>query len=350
MQSQPGTGSDTGEEAELTWPPDPPLHLAAFTGDVNEVQRLLDDGADPEASGETWGTALSAAEAGGHARVVDVLKTWQSTNPRDYLESQTYVPPSPESRLARFITSSLKLTAILGNGAYSTVYAATDTTSETKYAVKCLGKFNPDGTPLDRRQVAFQTREIRLHYLASNHPNVVSIVKVLDYTDCIYVIMEYLPEGDLFHNITEKGLYVGNDTLCKRIFLQILDTVEHCHGLGIYHRDLRPENILVADGGETVKLADFGLATSSERSEDFGCGSTFYMSPGKLSFHLEARSRAPIQDSANACKPRMSRTKGAILLLRPKRRLGSRRHPGEPRLRKEPVEKCVGGGFHLPSI
>ncbi|GAB1318713.1 Serine/threonine protein kinase [Madurella fahalii] len=190
-----------------------------------------------------------------------------------------FAPVAPEERLGRFITTTLQLTGIVGTGAYGVVYSAVDTKTHIRYAVKCLSKFNPDGTPLDRRQVAFQTREIRLHYLASTHPNVVSILKIIDYPDSIYVVLEYCPEGDLFYNITECGRYVGNDELAKKVFLQILDAVEHCHSLGIYHRDLKPENILVSDQGETVKLADFGLATSRDRSDDYGCGSTFYMSP-----------------------------------------------------------------------
>jgi len=192
------------------------------------------------------------------------------------------VPLAPEERLGRFLEGKLQLTDILGTGAYGVVYLAVDVKTGVRYAVKCLSKFNANGTPLDRRQVAFQAREIRLHYQASAHPNVVSMLKIVDDPDCIYVILEYCPEGDLFYNITERGEYVGKDLLSKKVFLQILDAVEHCHSLGIFHRDLKPENILVSDNGETVKLADFGLATSSERSEDYGCGSTFYMSPGKI--------------------------------------------------------------------
>jgi serine/threonine protein kinase len=200
-----------------------------------------------------------------------------------HVQQPRFAPVAPEQRLGRFITSSLQLNGIVGTGAYGVVYSAVDVKTNVRYAVKCLSKFNPDGTPLDRRQVAFQTREIKLHYLASNHPNVCSILKIIDYLDCIYVILEYCPEGDLFYNITERGQYVGKDELARKVFLQILDAVEHCHSLGIYHRDLKPENVLVSDLGETVKLADFGLATSTERSEDYGCGSTFYMSPGRFS-------------------------------------------------------------------
>ncbi|PHH74043.1 hypothetical protein CDD80_3405 [Ophiocordyceps camponoti-rufipedis] len=194
-------------------------------------------------------------------------------------ETTTSKPIAPELRLGRLLEGKLQLTEILGTGAYGVVYAAVDVETGVRYAVKCLGKFAADGSPLERRQIAYQQREIRLHYLASAHPNVVSMLKIVDDVDCVYVILEYCPEGDLFHNITELGQYVGKDQLSRKVFLQIVDAVEHCHKLGIYHRDLKPENILVTDRGETVKLADFGLATSDDRSEDYGCGSTFYMSP-----------------------------------------------------------------------
>jgi serine/threonine protein kinase len=196
-----------------------------------------------------------------------------------------YVPVAPEERLGRFL-GQYQLTDILGTGAYGVVYSAIDVKTGIRYAVKTLSKYNADGTPLDKRQVAFQHREIRLHNLASAHPNVVSMLKIFNDPDCIYVILEFCPEGDLFYNITECGQYVGKDDLAKSVFLQILEAVEYCHSLGIYHRDLKPENILVSNHGETVKLADFGLATSTARSEDYGCGSTFYMSPGRAFLFL----------------------------------------------------------------
>ncbi|KAI1127922.1 kinase-like domain-containing protein [Nemania abortiva] len=190
-----------------------------------------------------------------------------------------YPPVAPEDRLGKFLGESLRLVKIIGTGAYGVVYLAVDITTGIQYAVKTLSKFNADGSPLDRRQLAFQHRELRLHYLASAHPNVVSMHKIVDDPDCIYVVLEYCSEGDLFFNITDRGQYVGKDDMVKSVFLQILDAVEHCHALGIYHRDLKPENILVSNQGDTVKLADFGLATANDRSEDYGCGSTFYMSP-----------------------------------------------------------------------
>ncbi|GKZ72097.1 hypothetical protein AnigIFM50267_008150 [Aspergillus niger] len=181
---------------------------------------------------------------------------------------------APEDRLGFLLANRLELTSILGVGAYGVVYTAVDIHTNVLYAVKALNK-----TGLDPRQLKFQQREIKLHHLASQHPNVVSLVRIMDSVDCTYVVIEFCPEGDLFSSITEKGNFVGNDPLVKRVFLQILDAVQFCHSLGIYHRDLKPENILVTDQGLTVKLADFGLATTDYLTSDFGCGSTFYMSP-----------------------------------------------------------------------
>jgi serine/threonine protein kinase len=181
--------------------------------------------------------------------------------------------------LGLLLAGCLQLTGILGVGAYGVVYTALDIQTRTQYAVKALNKVG-----LDARQRKFQQREIQLHHQASHHPNVVSLHKIMDTPDCTYVVLEYCLEGDLFASITEAGFYVGNDHLVRQAFLQILDAVDFCHSLGIYHRDLKPENILVTDNGQTVKLADFGLATRDLYTADFGCGSTFYMSPGKLFF------------------------------------------------------------------
>ena len=192
--------------------------------------------------------------------------------------SPTFPACSPEDRLGLVLSGRLKLSGILGVGAYGVVYTARDIYDGRIYAVKALNKLG-----LDTRQRKFQQREIQLHHEASHHPNVASLLRIMDAEDCTYVVLEYCPEGDLFSSITEQCFYVGNDELIRRAFLQILDAVSFCHSIGIYHRDLKPENILVADGGHTVKLADFGLATREAITSDFGCGSTFYMSPGRIS-------------------------------------------------------------------
>ena len=185
-----------------------------------------------------------------------------------------HVKTTPEDRLGHLLLDRIQLTEVLGVGAYGVVYKAIDVQTGCYYAVKALTKHG-----LDARQRKFQQREIELHQRASGHPNVLSMMKILDDYDCTYVILEYCPDGDLFVNITERCRYSGNDFLAKSIFLQILDAVEYCHSQNIFHRDLKPENVLVSDDGMTVKLADFGLATTDTVSFDFGCGSTFYMSP-----------------------------------------------------------------------
>ena len=70
----------------------------------------------------------------------------------------------------------------------------------------------------------------------------------------------------------------------KTIFDQVLEGVGQVHLCGVAHRDLKPENFLIElkDGEYTVKLTDFGLATTDSESDEFDCGSKPYMSFGKL--------------------------------------------------------------------
>ncbi|PLW29440.1 hypothetical protein PCASD_18402 [Puccinia coronata f. sp. avenae] len=173
----------------------------------------------------------------------------------------------------------LEFMSVLGLGAYGVVYLARDLTSPDMeqpnlYAVKALNKIG-----LDARQKSFQRREIALHSLASSHPSIVTLHAVIESPSCIFVILDYCPDGDLFGMITEKQRYLGKTDAIKNVFIQIIEAVQFCHRLGISHRDLKPENILCKKQGDDVVLADFGLATAEKTSSDFGCGSTFYMSP-----------------------------------------------------------------------
>jgi hypothetical protein len=87
----------------------------------------------------------------------------------------------------------LQFQRVLGSGAYGVVHLAKDVSTGIPYAVKALNKVMPSGLPLDLRQQQFQQTEMRLHYQVSAHPNVVSLLRIMDTRDHTYVIMEYCP-------------------------------------------------------------------------------------------------------------------------------------------------------------
>ncbi|KAH6612317.1 hypothetical protein B0J18DRAFT_441861 [Chaetomium sp. MPI-SDFR-AT-0129] len=272
LPSQVLESTSDANNAEPNWSPDPPLHVAAFAGDINEVRRLLGEGADVLAGGETWGSAISAAEAGGHSNIVALLKSPQSDRILRL-----------EEMVGEYITPSVLLTSLLDfkEKAGVAIYEAIDTVQSGKCVVKCFEKFSIE-SPLGMRNVKTeQPNEIRIHHLASAHPNVLSIGKVVDTSEHWYMILSSFPESNLDDYITEhdKDIIAGQDELDKRLFLQLLDAVEHCHNLGIYHRNLTPENVFVTNGGVWLKLAGFGMATTNKRSEDFDHGSPSYMAP-----------------------------------------------------------------------
>ncbi|BFZ62784.1 Serine/threonine protein kinase [Saitoella coloradoensis] len=184
----------------------------------------------------------------------------------------------PASLINRVIDSRLDILDILGIGAYGTVYLAQDLHTSEYLAVKALGHSINNGPYQSKTSMV---RELTLQARCSAHPNVVKLHEVLEAGDTTYSVMEMCTEGDLFRAITQTAGtgYPAPDDVRKELFLQVLDAVEYMHTRGIYHRDLKSENIMITDNGATAKIADFGLATTREVSTDRGCGSTFYMSP-----------------------------------------------------------------------
>ncbi|KAH7910281.1 serine/threonine protein kinase, negative regulator of sexual conjugation and meiosis [Hygrophoropsis aurantiaca] len=190
--------------------------------------------------------------------------------------ASTSSPPPPLGTLID--NDTLELVEVLGVGGYGVVYRAVDTRDPLlhSYAVKCLVSSHMQH---GSRQRQLHIREIALHRLASVHPNVVTLHRVVEEFNYTYIIMDYASDGDLFSQILHSCRYLGHDHFIKHIFLQLLDAVEYCHSLGIYHRDLKPENVLCFDGGLRIAITDFGLATTDRFSEEFRTGSVYHMSP-----------------------------------------------------------------------
>ncbi|EMD31912.1 hypothetical protein CERSUDRAFT_21430, partial [Gelatoporia subvermispora B] len=177
----------------------------------------------------------------------------------------------------------LRFVEVLGEGGYGVVYRATDETSPTsssmpdpkQYAVKALLK-----AEYGSRRWQYHQNEIAAHKLLTGHRNVLTLHDIIDDDKYTYLILDYCSGGDLFSAISEKHQFAGNDALVKDTFLQIIDGVQACHNKGIFHRDLKPDNIFCVDRElNKIVIGDFGLATAERSSDTFGCGSAYYMSP-----------------------------------------------------------------------
>ncbi|KAJ3478869.1 hypothetical protein NLI96_g9456 [Meripilus lineatus] len=160
----------------------------------------------------------------------------------------------------------------LGRGGYGTVYRARCfNTPDREYAIKVVQRGYPK--PDSHRQ------EVEFHTHLRNHPNIVTFRGHLGDETNAYLIMDFVSGGDLGKAITKKRIFARNDALVKRLFLQLLDAVQACHNAGIYHCDLKPDNVLINKEMNEVYLTDFGLSTSSPKSRYFGVGTASYMSP-----------------------------------------------------------------------
>lgn len=123
--------------------------------------------------------------------------------------------------------------------------------------------------------------------IGNEHRNV---VKLLDFFDS-YIILEYCSGGDLYEAI--KGDLIPRKTKkITHILSQIIEAIEYVHSKGIYHRDIKPENILISNLFDwTIKLSDWGLATTHPTSLDRSVGSERYMAPELFESNLDIAER-----------------------------------------------------------
>ena len=102
-------------------------------------------------------------------------------------------------------------------------------------------------------------REVRIHS-SLRHPNIVKLYAAFEDAVGVYLVLEYCPRGDWFQEMRRMpGGRLSEQKVATEVVEPILRALQYLHSRGVCHRDVKPENILIGQGGVPL-LADFGLS------------------------------------------------------------------------------------------
>src|SRR4051794_21431560 len=179
--------------------------------------------------------------------------------------------------IGRVLDGRYRVGPRIARGGMATVYEATDLRLDRVCAIKIMHAGLGDDEDFADRFVHEARAAARL-----SHPNVVSVYDQGDDDGTLFLAMEYIPGHTL------RDLVRAEAPLSPARALALLDPVlaalAAAHQAGLVHRDVKPENVLLADDGR-IKVADFGLAravsaeTQSTATSGVLIGTVSYLSP-----------------------------------------------------------------------
>lgn len=166
----------------------------------------------------------------------------------------------------------LKILREIGRGGMAKVYMATQESLQRPVAVKLMQHVDRPG---------FYTRFMNegRFMAALSHSNIIDVIDVGEVMGYYYIVMEYLPGGDLAQKV-ENGI---KPITALKLAMRIAGCLDYLHAKGIVHRDLKPANILFR-GDYNPVITDFGIAKlflDDNELTQVGAviGSPFYLSP-----------------------------------------------------------------------
>jgi len=169
-----------------------------------------------------------------------------------------------------------------GQGGMATVFQALDIQKNQLVALKVL--MLPAQLPeadRDLRIQRFQNEATIMSLL--DHPHITGFQELIEQDGHYYMVLEWL-EGQELTDLAPTLRHTPGKLL--KLLDQVADALEYIHARGMIHLDLKPENIMVVDNGQHVKLLDFGIARiegmETEVSRHALVGTVTYMSPEQL--------------------------------------------------------------------
>ena len=153
---------------------------------------------------------------------------------------------------------------VLGEGSFGYVAKAKSRINHKIYAIKKLNFSSAQ----KKKEIQLVENEVAI-LKNLNHPLITKYYKSFKEDDCLYIVMEFMDNGDL------SKLIKGHQTLKKpieeerlwNIFIQALKSLEFVHSKDLIHRDIKPENLFISLDG-TIKLGDFGVAANYHKKNN----------------------------------------------------------------------------------
>ncbi|KAI8094833.1 kinase-like domain-containing protein [Gilbertella persicaria] len=227
------------------------------------------------------GTFVNGQHLGNGRRVllrngdeIQLLRSPKFHNPDKYKFFRILFPPKYEANTCE---SEYEFGSLLGSGSFASVRLATHRITKRNYAIKILEKVRFSKKP---KMLDSIVNEIGIMNSMTKHPLVVQMIRTFNELQKMYLVLEYVPDGELFQYVVDNK-FLDEDTT-RFIFWQLFTAIKFLHKNNIAHRDLKPENVLLANR-ETlhIKVSDFGLAKSEERNQAFDsqCGTPNYIAP-----------------------------------------------------------------------
>ncbi|KAJ3452389.1 non-specific serine/threonine protein kinase [Anaeramoeba flamelloides] len=167
------------------------------------------------------------------------------------------------------------LLAIIGRGTYGKVYMVKKKDTSEMFAMKILQK-----DMLTKNQQISQRMSERNVLMRFRHPFIIGLQYSFQTPEKLYMVLDYAPGGELFSHLKKNGKFSKDRT---RLYVaEIILGLEHLHKMDIIYRGLKPENLLIDEGGH-VKIADFSYVRTDLRKKSGGKTNTFSEKPEYLS-------------------------------------------------------------------
>jgi MAP/microtubule affinity-regulating kinase len=167
----------------------------------------------------------------------------------------------------------------IGKGSYASVHIGMHKPTLARVAFKMYDKKNITS----EQRMANINREIQ-NLAKLKHPNIVRLLDSYENQTHIILALEYVDGISLSTYLKNRADRILPEFEAKFLFKQIVSGIAYCHKLGVVHRDIKLDNIIVSNK-KTVKILDFGFsnAVSACRKVKIYCGTPAYMAPELLS-------------------------------------------------------------------